>query len=194
MDSTINHKEKYMQLYATSRRRMSFLFGVILISQCLLSGAATAVSKLDKTSDKHGYNFSAMATPSQNIVIGKVKSLSSKWVGKVIVTTADVEPIEILKGKAQSKSLKVSYVGGTVGNIRQTLSHPIELVDGETAILFLTDADKSSAFAGSKVFSHYQGKIHLLSKNENVDRLKSNKRILGLVKQLQTVAKKGGLR
>lgn len=183
-----------MQFYATSRKRLGFLFGVILIAQCLFSGAATAVSKLDENPGKQGYNFSAMVKPSQNVLIGKVKSLSSKWVGKVIVTTADVEPIEVLKGKALSKSIKVSYVGGTVGNIKQTLSHPIELVDGETAILFLTDANKNSAFKGAKVFSHYQGKIPLLDKKEKIERLKSNKRILGLVNKIQAVTRKGGIR
>jgi len=183
-----------MDLYTSLRKKIGFLISVLVLSQCLTPSSVLAVSKLDKDYNKSGYNLRSMVTPSQNVVIGKVKSLSAKWVGKIIVTTADVEPIEVIKGKAQRKPLKVSYVGGTVGNIKQTLSHPIDLVDGETAILFLTDADKDSAFAGTKVFSHYQGKIHLLSKDEKIDRLKSNKRILGLVNQVHAEARKGEIK
>lgn len=183
-----------MDFYTPVRKKSGWLISLMIASLCLLSASAFAVSKLEKNLDRNGYNVSSMVTPSSDIVIAKVKSLSSKWVGKVIITTADVEPIEMLKGKSQVKSLKVSYIGGTVGNIRQTLSHPIELVDGETAVLFLTDAHKSSGVAGTKVFSHSQGKIHLLDKDENINLLKSNKRISGLVNKIQAEANMGGVK
>jgi len=183
-----------MGLHTILRKNLGALICGLLLSQSLVTGTALAVSKLDNNRDKNGYNLASMVTPSKNIILAKVKSLSSKWVGKVIITTADVEPIETIKGKIQSKSLKVSYVGGTVGNIRQTLSHSTLLEEGETAILFLTDAHKKSALAGTQVFSHSQGKIHLLNKNENINRLKSNQRILGLVNKLQAEVRSGGLK
>ena len=171
------------------KHRLTGYFFVILFSQCLVIGSASAATKKLNNLNDQGYNIEAMVSPSEQIVVGKVSSLSSRWVGKVIVTTANIEPLETIKGKATRGQLKVSYIGGTVGVIRQTLSHQATLEEGETAILFLSDAPKKSALSGSKVFSHAAGKIQLLKKNEDISRLQSNGRLSKLLGNFRQQAK-----
>ncbi|TQV87937.1 hypothetical protein [Aliikangiella coralliicola] len=171
------------------KRRLAGYFCAILFSQCLLISNPMAATKKLNNLNNQGYNIEAMVSPSQQIVVGKVSSLSSRWVGNIIVTTANIEPLETIKGKATRGQLKVSYVGGTVGVIRQTLSHQTTLEEGETAILFLSDAPKKSALSGSKVFSHASGKIQLLKKGESISRLQSNGRLSKLLGNFRQQAK-----
>ncbi len=174
-----------MKLKFTRRRKMSLTFSAVLASQLFFTGLLNAAVKTLDVEKGDKYNIAVMANPSEQIVVGKVAKLSSRWVGKVIVTTADIEPIEMLKGSQTKKNLKVSFIGGTVGNIRQTLSHQTTLQEGETAILFLSTAAAKTALAGSKVFSHAQGKIPLLNKDENLTRLKTNSRLSSLINNVR---------
>src|SRR5829696_1802646 len=73
-----------------------------------------------------------LAGQSELVLVGKVLRNSSRWVGKKIVTTSEVQPLEIFKGTAPD-TVKVWFLGGTVGVINQDATHEATLTAGEVA-------------------------------------------------------------
>ncbi|TQV72264.1 hypothetical protein FLL45_18775 [Aliikangiella marina] len=147
-----------------------------------------AIGSTQKFEQKHSQlqKFSAMGSSSQQVVVGKVKSLSSRWIGNVIVTTAEIEPVEYLKGRASKSLFNLSYVGGRIGVIEQQLSYPMHLEQGETAVFFIQDAPQKTALAGNKMFSNFEGKIPLLNKDQSLTLLDENSRIVKLLEELRS--------
>lgn len=170
---------------------IKLVFFVSILSQFGLSGSVGAATQKLVNSKGSGPNFVKMSTSSEQVVLAQVKSTSARWVGKVIVTTAELEPLEMIKGVNKSGALVVSFIGGRVGNIQQTLSHPLSLNEGETAVLFLKDADRKGPLAGTKLFSHFDGKVPLLKRGESVSRLETNDRLSSLINNLRTQVQQG---
>lgn len=174
-----------MKLSACAVKNMNIYFCIaflFLLFTAMGVNASTQRATQDKTLAQ---KVTSMGTTSEQVVVGRVKALSARWVGKVIVTTAEIEPIEFIKGKQSKGVFNLSYVGGRVGVIEQQLSYPMQLEEGETAVFFLQESPKNSALAGTKMLSNFEGKIPLLTKGENLSRLNDSTRIKKLLNDIR---------
>jgi hypothetical protein len=89
---------------------------------------------------------SQRARGAQLVVVGSVVDVASRfernqWGDQLIVSTAAVEVEETLKGPATS-IVRVTFEGGTVGDLTLRVSDMTSLERGNRAVLFL-DAGKS---------------------------------------------------
>lgn len=174
-----------MSLKYSINHKLIFCLSLVLSLSGIFTGYASAAIKKSTETKNLDHQFSLMSTSSENIVLGKVISLSSSWKGNLIVTTAVIEPLETLKGAQTNKPLNVSYIGGTVGVINQRLSEQVTLNIDDVAILFLKDAPTKSVLSGSKVFSYSNGKIPLLTSGEDISKLKNNNRLSSLINNVR---------
>lgn len=71
------------------------------------------------------------------IIVGKVISSYSTWEENCIYTYTTVSIEEKLKGETASKKIVVKQMGGTVGEISQTVDGTPRLVTGANVVLFL---------------------------------------------------------
>ena len=115
---------------------------------------------------------------SELVIVGKVLRNKAAWVGKKIVTTSEVMPLKVIKGRNIKRPVEVSFLGGTVGVINQHVTHEATLREGEVAILFLAKRDKKGAerVRGLSIV-HERGKIELLRPGQDQSRLQNNKRL-----------------
>ena len=120
-------------------------------------------------------DYAALARVSEVVVVGRVESVQSRWVGKKIYSMAAVSPLEQLKGRTPTV-LKVVFAGGTVGNITQTVSHEPELIAGEIALLYLRSTSQKSLESGLRIVSE-AGVVRLVAPHQKTSRLQNNKRI-----------------
>ena len=135
----------------------------------------------------------SLGSESDLVVVGRVVSSSSRWVGKKIITTSEVQSLESLKGKAPGPTLQVATLGGTVGVIRQTATHFPTLEEGEVAILFLGQVAPEGASApGSYRILHQAGKVRLLNPGEPDSRLENNRRLQDFLGEVKSRVRKGG--
>lgn len=162
---------------------LSLFFAFFAIGSAMASTQKLTQKLTQKQNKSH--SLAGMSSTSEQVVVGRVKSLSARWVGKVIVTTAEIEPVEFIKGKPSKALFNLSYVGGRVGVIEQQLSYPTQLEEGETAVFFVQNAPSKTALAGSKMLSHIEGKIPLLLKGETLSRLNENARISKLLNEIR---------
>ena len=107
------------------------------VSVCLLSVMAFAQRESD---------LSQRGREAQLVVGGSVVDVVSRfdtnqWGDQLIVSTAAVEVEETLKGRATSV-VRVTFEGGTVGDLTLKVSDIPELQTGNRAVMFL-DADRS---------------------------------------------------
>ncbi len=97
---------------------------------------------------------------SDVIIVGKVESVGSHLdtAQKVILSTAVVKPIMILKGElAVGLPIKVEYRGGKVDDIEMKVSEAVKFGEGEEAVLFLIRLDN----ARWRVCGRFQGKYRI---------------------------------
>jgi hypothetical protein len=131
------------------------------------------------------------ADASELVVIAKVQKNQAKWMGKKIVTLSDIALIDVLKGAGVPKSLSVMFQGGAVGVIRQDFSDEITLAEGETAVLFLKRLQPKGGSAEMSKELRIVNKISLLAPFERESKLKNNRRIAKLTKEIAIAVKKG---
>lgn len=168
-------------------RNLGILAGVLLVA------APSLAQKLDRSHP--GETRADLARKADLVVVGKVLNVDSRWEGRKIVSTARVQPLELVKGSlpaAAQKVLEVRFLGGQVGPWAQEFSHEITLTEGETAALFLAplpSADRSK----TPVFRLLgeEAKVSLLRPKDPASRLKSNRRLAGRVEALRAAVKAG---
>ena len=132
----------------------------------------------------------ASAAAAKWVITGKVGKRESKWVNGKIVTTADIRPISVLKGTDVPSPISVSFLGGSVGPIRQDYSHEIVAVNGETAVFFLINAptESGATFSG---LTRIARKIPLLAPGQADSRLENNRRLVRFQNEIIEKVKKG---
>jgi len=102
-----------------------------------------------------------LAARADLIVRVRVHETASRWVtdaaGRHIWTTAVLEPLAAAKGRLPDCPFQLTFVGGTVGDVTEVVTHSLVLAAGEEALLFLAgspyrviggDAGKMGVFAG----------------------------------------------
>lgn len=129
------------------------------------------------------------ASQSDAVLLAKVISKESKWVGKIIITTATMDVVETMKGKSERR-IRVSYPGGVVGPIAQYVTHTPALQIGETAVVFI-DEPKSDALRDldSFEFSAEKAKIAILAPEQNEARLDENVRLKRNLNRIRAAVK-----
>ena len=131
---------------------------------------------------------------SDVVVVGRVVRNTSRWVGKLIVTTSEVETLEAFKGQPPSR-LAVSFLGGTVGVIHQDATHEPTLTEGEVAVLFLASPPPSPAgrpqVEGLRIVAE-DGKLPLLAPREPASRFRNDRRLQRFLRELAARIQKGG--
>ena len=139
-------------------------------------------------------NLEELARLSDVVVVGRVVRNSSRWVGKVIVTTSEVRTLETFKGQPPSL-LEVSFLGGTVGVIHQDATHEPTLTEGEVAVLFLAAPPPSPQgrpqIEGLRIVAE-DGKLPLLAPGEPESRLKNDRRLQRFLREVAERVTKGG--
>jgi hypothetical protein len=130
-----------------------------------------------------------LAKSSTQVVVAKVLSQESKWVGKKIVTVAKVSPLEILKGNARAgQPIEVGYLGGAVGTTVMDFGHEPTLQPGEIVLLFLREHDPKAIVPGLHI-TQENGRVRLIAPGEKETRLKNNRRLRAYLKQVTSAVK-----
>lgn len=98
-----------------------------------------------------------MVKKAQTIIQGKVRSSRTHWSanGKLILTTYTIDVAETIKGQ-QSKSVELTTIGGTIGDLMLYVSGMPAFQTGEDAVVFI---EKSAGF--STVVGMSQGKFEV---------------------------------
>lgn len=167
-------------------RNPGILVGLLLVAAPLPAQKIDDDTRLEKA-------WTELARKADFVVLGTVLGVDSRWEGKKIVSTARVQPLEVLKGSlpaGAAKVLEVRFLGGRVGPWAQEFSHEIVLVEGETAVLFM----ESLATIGTKPAFRLLGenaKVSLLRAEHPVSRLRNNRRLAGRLQALRGAVKAG---
>ncbi len=105
----------------------------VLAAMVLFSASARATTTQYRTLD-------ALAREADVVVLGRVLSVTSRWVGegsqKSIATEVKLGVDEAMKGKAQ-KEIKFGIPGGVVGEIGQVVHGVPSFQVGESVVVFL---------------------------------------------------------
>ena len=140
--------------------------------------AATAQSALQQ-----------LSRASSRVIVGKVLSQESKWVGRKIVTVAKVDPLEVFKGDVTpGRAVEVGYLGGTVGTTVMDYGHEPTLQPGEIVLLFLREADPKAIVPGLRI-AQEDGRVRLIAPGEKETRLRNNRRLRAYLKQVAEAVK-----
>lgn len=164
-------------------------FGVRSIALLvLISAAAPRTSAIeDAAHESKAAAQSALrelGKASSRVIVGKVLSQESKWVGKKIVTVAKVSPLEVLKGEATpGRAVEIGYLGGTIDSTGMEYSHEATLQPGEIVLLFLQEADPKAIVPGLRIAGE-QGRIRLIAPGGEERRLKNNRRLRAYLRQV----------
>ena len=110
---------------------------LFLISVCSF---ATTVQRL---------SLDDMVKKAQSIVHGRVRSANTHWSadGRLILTTYTLDVEETIKGRAE-KTLEITIVGGTVGNLGLFVSGMPSFDTGEEAVVFVETSAGYSTVVG----------------------------------------------
>ncbi|HWM25234.1 MAG TPA: hypothetical protein VNP98_10445 [Chthoniobacterales bacterium] len=151
---------------------------------------ASAIEDAAKESSGAGQaSLQRLAKASSRVIVGKVLSQESKWVGKKIVTVAKVDPLEVFKGEATpGRPLEVGYLGGTVGTTAMDYGHEPTLQTGEIVLLFLQEHDPKAIVPGLRI-AQEDGRVRLIAPKEKETRLKNNRRLRAYLKQVAEAVK-----
>lgn len=130
---------------------------------------------------------------SDIVVVGKVLQNQSRWEKGHIITTSNVQPLQTLKGETGGKNIKVSFLGGTLGNINEHVEHQPILQEGEISVLFLSQDIKP----GDKATPDFRiiadnGSITLVQPWERESRLLNNRRLIRQLESISTRVQKAG--
>ena len=158
------------------------LHGIILVITALLfTLSILSAQGLDAPS------IEEMARVSDLVVVGKVLRSKSQWVDRNIVTTSQVKIFRnwTLKGNPR-ETVKVSFLGGTLGVINQYVSHEATLQAGEIVVLFLaeTRGETYRYLGGMRIVSEW-GKITLLQPGQSDSRFENNHRLMQFLEEIR---------
>ncbi len=128
-------------------RKLSVVFAAALAAGAAVAGTSTTLPE------------EAMARQAESIVVGRVLDTQSEWVGRTLVTVAQVRVNETLKG-ARTPTVEVVLPGGIDASrkipVAMTYPGAPRLVPDEQVLLFL---DRSEVKADALIVSGYaQGK------------------------------------
>ena len=163
-----------------------------LVGLVLGSFAVLAQDDKERPDESSSPPIEQMSEASELVVIGRVLRNESRWVGKLIVTTSEVQPLQTLKGDHPGETLKVSFYGGTVGVINQHVTHEAILQEDEVAVLFLAQPDERAAerAPGLRIV-HERGALRLLDPGADESRLKDNRRLQRYLEEIAERVRKG---
>ncbi|GAA6137911.1 hypothetical protein NBRC116583_16580 [Arenicella sp. 4NH20-0111] len=129
------------------------------------------------------------AAKSDAVVMGRVLSKKSTWIGKVIVTTATIDVLETMKGKT-NRQVQVSYPGGVIGPIAQYVTHTPALNVDEVAVLFISEPQSEALKKmDSFEFSTEKSKVAILAPEQDESRLEENVRLTRHLNRIRAAVK-----
>lgn len=101
-----------------------------------------------------------LAAENATVVLGEVENVHSYWNadGTFILTDVYFKAHEVIKGDLQKRrELKITLMGGTVGDLTTLIIGAPELVPGNTYVLFLNEEDLPGAPSALTVRDLVQG-------------------------------------
>ncbi len=109
-----------------------------------------------------GLSTEELATGSDIIVVGSVKSVESMWSedGKIIISRAKIIVNSVISGKWDKDILTVEYMGGEVGDIGLQISDVKPLKEGEKLLLFLKIKNGSKQQFGRNLAPFTGGEVY----------------------------------
>lgn len=124
-----------------------------------------------------------MVAVSDLIVTVRVEETKPWLDGKVLVTYARTNVLDTIKGKTDSATLDMTYLGGSAGPITMSVPQVPQLITGEEVVLFLsrpvdqlTAAEKSGLKSNSDLVNSYQivggmlGRFQLVDENGKLNK------------------------
>lgn len=112
-----------------------------------------------------------LAAENATVVLGQVEDVHSYWnaEGTFILTDVQFKTHEVIKGAFQkSRDLKITLMGGTVGDITTLIIGAPELVPGNTYVLFLNEEDLPGAQGALTVRDLVQGAFDVVMTKEGL--------------------------
>jgi len=133
--------------------------GLALCATLMVAGSVTA--------QVISMSFAEIVSTADTVVVAEAIDARAEWVttgsSRVIVTRVTFRVRETLKG-TQRVLLPLEFLGGTVGNIRQTVSGVPRFAIGDRAVLFV-----SGARAASPIVGHMQGRFPISTAPDGTD-------------------------
>jgi len=128
-------------------------------------------------------SFAEIVSTAETIVVAETIDTRAEWVttgsSRVIVTRVTFRVADTLKG-TQRVLLPLEFLGGTVGNVRQTVSGVPTFTIGDRAVLFVTGTRAASPIVG-----HIQGRFPINTAPDGTDHVTlHDRRAFGGVNQV----------
>lgn len=158
--------------------------GALLLASLWLFGCRGQGSRPEPTQEPLEPEIAALADGAELVVVGNVTRSTSRWVGKKIFTTYEIEPLRVIKGSVPTGRLEVLLLGGRVGVIAQEATHQARLHQDEISLLFLTSPAPGDTQGGMRLLSE-RGSVPLVLPGEPRSRLDNNRRITRFLDSVQ---------
>ena len=122
-----------------------------------------ALSSISIAQEKN--RFSRAAKESDLIIHAKVSSTESRWIsdekGKHIYTFANLQIYDFIKGSHSQNQFELKIIGGTIGDITESVSDYFTIKKGDELILFLRSNPMRVLYGNEGIFNIKDGNINL---------------------------------
>lgn len=107
------------------------------------------ITTLSQATTVERLNLDGLVKKSHKIVVGKVRSSRTYWSdnGRLILTNYTIDVEETIKGEA-SRTVELTTIGGTVGNLTLHVAGMPTFSKDESAVVFLESSGSYSTVVG----------------------------------------------
>jgi hypothetical protein len=111
-----------------------------------------------------------LVAENSTIVVGDVVDSNSYWNadGSFILTDVRFAVSQVLKGRSQDREIKITLMGGRVGDLTTLIIGGPELVPGRSYVLFLNNEDLPGVQGATTVRDLVQGAFDLVLAKDGV--------------------------
>lgn len=111
-----------------------------------------------------------LVAENSTIVVGDVVDANSYWNadGSFILTDVRLAVSQVLKGRSQDREIKITLMGGRVGDLTTLIIGGPELVPGRSYVLFLNNEDLPGVQGVTTVRDLVQGAFDLVLAKDGV--------------------------
>ena len=111
-----------------------------------------------------------LVASNSTVVVGDVVDASSRWNadGTFMLTDVHVVVHDVLKGRKDLTDLKLTLMGGSIGDLTTLIVAGAELVPGRSYVLFVADADLPGTPNVATMPDHCQGAFDIVAAPDGV--------------------------
>jgi hypothetical protein len=158
--------------FAARRREV---FAALLVAVALWASRASASLSL-------AVSLSDLARASRAIAIATLIEQHAEWQGRRIITLQRLRVDSVVAGDLPGQEVVIRSLGGTVGNITQTVEGEAEFAPGQASLVFLNEA----ADRALRVTARAQGQFPIRTDSAGYPALFRNAHLGTLIKPAET--------